>query len=560
MADLYEPDVGTAYYRSNDPLKNLRFRVTLKRITSTSIVPQAQNKSEDDDVELQSVDQKSSVQSDEEQMVILWQEKVFGQREIDLYSNADNCYNVMDQKYFEDVSKLLEKGRPTNRIFSYVDHDSFSNQDETLNYMTSSAKEKPSNLAKNMAHIRRRRIGGRQAKERELGIIPKTNIVVADPSDERIAKNHIDAPPMQVMYIMADLSPREQPASEESENILCSLHVDAHGVLSIRPDFNRGRKAYIIETGTLGKEVFEYTIEHASKPMNRLEQEKEMKMYREVYTRHKEFLQACVGSEFEMPPPDVLRLLVFGELEMAKDFDSDNIYIQFFIDLPKDWYAESPQQLSWVTQTCQLKTKGQNNIAHFGFPFQVELFYKREIITEENKDVMPHFPIIYVEVLSLDSWQRYRTEGYTYFSLPGKPGTSYETQDCWRPLKDSVVSNLRRFFIGGSPELEFPTYTAIPSTFDGSHLSKFGFRTETTGSVCMRFNTMLQSRMFVQKKSNKKSLGALLDNLGITSQQASVASVIEAFKKARLKMLQARESATRTLLKDDDDNENTKKQ
>jgi Meckel syndrome type 1 protein len=29
----------------------------------------------------------------------------------------------------------------------------------------------------------------------------------------------------------------------------------------------------------------------------------------------------------------------------------------------------------------------------------------------------------------------------------------------------SVVSELRRYFIGGSPELEDQTYTAIPSTF-----------------------------------------------------------------------------------------------
>ena len=32
----------------------------------------------------------------------------------------------------------------------------------------------------------------------------------------------------------------------------------------------------------------------------RQEQDREMKMYREVYARHKDFLHACVGQEFEL--------------------------------------------------------------------------------------------------------------------------------------------------------------------------------------------------------------------------------------------------------------------
>lgn len=32
----------------------------------------------------------------------------------------------------------------------------------------------------------------------------------------------------------------------------------------------------------------------------RQEQDKELKMYREIYSRHKDFLSACVGHEFEL--------------------------------------------------------------------------------------------------------------------------------------------------------------------------------------------------------------------------------------------------------------------
>lgn len=37
-------------------------------------------------------------------------------------------------------------------------------------------------------------------------------------------------------------------ATDEEEVVLCTIQIDANGVLSIHPDFNRGRKAYIKET------------------------------------------------------------------------------------------------------------------------------------------------------------------------------------------------------------------------------------------------------------------------------------------------------------------------
>jgi hypothetical protein len=43
-----------------------------------------------------------------------------------------------------------------------------------------------------------------------MGIIPKMNIVEYEPSEEMVSKSHIEAPPMQIMYIMADLSARNE--------------------------------------------------------------------------------------------------------------------------------------------------------------------------------------------------------------------------------------------------------------------------------------------------------------------------------------------------------------
>jgi hypothetical protein len=52
--------------------------------------------------------------------------------------------------------------------------------------------------------------------------------------------------------------------------------------------------------------------------------------------------------------------------------------------------------------------------------FCVDYGTSEQIIISELE--LPHFPTIMIEVLSLDTWNRFRTEGYTYLTIPGQPG------------------------------------------------------------------------------------------------------------------------------------------
>lgn len=99
-------------------------------------------------------------------------------------------------------------------------------------------------------------------------------------------------------------------------------------------------------------------------------------------------------------------------------------------------------------------------------------------------------PKIYFQVASQDGWGRHRTEGYTYIDIPSQPGESIrppehhgvlksaslgyydEHLSCWRPRGDSIFNELRRFFIGGSNELEDISYVAIPKQFQGEKVMK----------------------------------------------------------------------------------------
>ncbi|MEE6468934.1 hypothetical protein FKM82_008430 [Ascaphus truei] len=195
--------------------------------------------------------------------------------------------------------------------------------------------------------------------------------------------------------------------------------------------------------------------------------------------------------------------------------------LRLFLSLA-DWSSPAFQELSGVTQSCKTKTHGRESVAYFCYPFSFEVFLSEEV---ESEDV-PQWPVLYFEVLSLDFWQRYRVEGYGSVVLPETPGMHTITAQTWRPVELGTVSELRRFFIGGSPELEDMTYIRVPGTFQGERLSRFGFRTQTTGSVTFRFHCVQQSRSFLDSSSLRKRMQSVLDRLGGSSQQSSIHNVL----------------------------------
>ncbi|XP_019622108.1 PREDICTED: Meckel syndrome type 1 protein-like [Branchiostoma belcheri] len=542
--DNWSTDKSTAYYRSRDPINNFRIKVTLHRITSATIIPQHNVVQQEGQTNVEMGDMGSRASmgprpDDREEFTLQWQQKLFSQREMDVYSNKDNVFTYLDEKYNHEVTSLEQKGgRPNKRIFSYVDHDRFTNMEE-YETMTTSPNEEQSFLVDRMSQVRRRR----QAAADRGGNIPRNkNLVNMKPTEDFLRNNHVINTPQQTMYIMADLSARNRTPELSDEYVLCSIQVDNNGVISIKPDFNRSRGPYRLETEGERKEIYEYTLQHVSKPMSSQEQDREHKMYKELYAKHIETLAASVGEQFEMPPPGILRLNLYGEIVSARNFEYDNLHINFFLELPKNWTSDHGQQLSGVTHTVTTKVEGKDNVAYFSYPFEYEVFFRNE-----TEDDMPQWPLLFLQVLSVDSWQRYRTEGYGYCGVPSAPGVHHKTVHTWRPVGNSLVDPMRRFFIGGSPELEDPTYTAVPTTFDGQRLSKFGFRTESSGSIQIKLYCVQQSQAFLETTTKKRKTATLLDRLGGMSAQSNIMNVLDAFQKARKRMQSARENLASTM-------------
>ncbi|XP_073421852.1 tectonic-like complex member MKS1 isoform X2 [Dendrobates tinctorius] len=499
MAEELPQASGEAVYRSRDPVKNLKIRVTLQRACPVSaLVQRVQEQQEGGrgDIALRTLrsntDASGCRAGEDEEVVISWQEKLFSAFEYELYKNEAACCTPLDRQYHQDIlSSERRGGRKNTRIFTYTDYDRYTNLEEHCQSVTTSEQETPTFLADRMANVRRRR----QDKRAILGL-------------------------------------------KENEHVLCTIRVDSNGVITLKPDVTGTKGPYRLEVETHKRELWRYSLHHVSESVHQEEQEREEILYRDLYGRHKEYLNNLVGSDFEMPPTGALRVFINGEIVSAHEYEYDNLYVHFFIELPKDWSSPAFQELSGVTQSCRSKAHERENVAYFCHPFSFEMFLSEEVESEE----VPQWPILYFEVLSLDFWQRYRVEGYGSVVLPQTPGMHNITAQTWRPVEQGTESELRRFFIGGSPELEDMTYVRIPGTFQGERLSRFGFRTETTGRVVFRFHSIHQSRSFLDRSSLRKRMQSVLDRLGGSSQQSSILNVLDAFQRARRRMQQARES------------------
>ncbi|XP_059207638.1 Meckel syndrome type 1 protein isoform X2 [Centropristis striata] len=551
MADNWNTDTGEAVYRSRDAVKNLKIRVRIERVTSTAALSQhlqqqVLSQQDREDIELETLSSHVQPGDNEEELVVGWQEKLFSQYEFELFQNEKACQSPLDRQYVTEIKALNKsKGRRNRRISTYTDHDRYTSclpfhQLHSTDILTTT-KSSPTFLAERMASLRHRR----QERRTMDSSIPKSKIVNWEPTEEFLKNSHLVNNAMQTMHIMANLGPPGGLDKQDNEYLLVTIKTDGNGIVTVKPDFNKGKEPYRITTKGEKKEVWRLTVENECTAMQSEEKEREQNMYKDLYLRHKDYLNSLVGQDFEMPPLGILRYVMNGEIVSAKGFEYDNLYIHFFMELPNNWSSLPFQSHSGVTQTCRTKTLGKENVAFFSYPFSFEAFYMSE---KESEESIPQWPVVYFKVLSLDSWQRYRTEGYGYLLFPAMTGKHTITCHTWRPLQTGTVSALRRFFIGGSPELEDHSYVRIPGTFKGERLSRFGFCTETAGSVTFNLHCIQQSRAFVDVTMMKKRRQKVFDQLGGFNQQGAVCTILEAFQRARRKMQEARESLPRDLI------------
>jgi len=171
---------------------------------------------------------QSNQDQDFEECVFYWQQKMFSKREMELYEDINNCFGPLEQKYHAEILKLRNKGgRPNNKLFSYVDCDSYVNVDEESRALTTSPSEVPSYLARNMSSVRRRNIGTKVNRRNcPGGFAPRANPVVVHETEMSKTTAHVLNIPYKTMHILGDLAPEGKTTNDqEDEYVLFSVKV-----------------------------------------------------------------------------------------------------------------------------------------------------------------------------------------------------------------------------------------------------------------------------------------------------------------------------------------------
>ncbi|CAB4068752.1 MKS1 [Lepeophtheirus salmonis] len=529
---------GGGIYRVRDNISNFRFRINVRKIelhldSSDSSKEGTSSKGNDGYEEDEDEEQEDSPRggsSDEyfenDSVTLRWQQKIFSKDEIEKYSSAHESDfgedEVLAKKFYHDVQKLKNETKKCQfgRIYTCIDGEICKEKETLINESPLVCDKKimfetePNYLTSMMADGLRRRL-------HQTVTMPSTDAGIISSSENKAVPNIvIDKPSRetQIRLHTANLESSEHmiikfDAPTGSTVDLCSIKLSSNSILEVIPDFTFNKKPYKIEID--GKVCYEYWIEHSSPTIKYEDQLKETLMMNQVLNHHASFIASEVGKEFESPKVEdndrIFRLCVNGEIVSAKDYDYDNLFVHYFIDVPSGWKEYSKNSGHGMTTTCKTNSKGE---AHFCTMFNTDFSFDINRLDYYN---FCTWPTIFVEVISIDSWTRLRTEGYGYLTIPYYPGTYNLKIDTWRPLMSNPqmarIGEMRRYFIGGTPELD-----DLTSSYGNA--SGHSWLKKKSGGV----------------EGNRR---LFLDRIASASLFHSVTSVINEFGKAKERILRA---------------------
>ncbi|XP_015592802.1 Meckel syndrome type 1 protein [Cephus cinctus] len=491
-------------YRVVQPIENFKIKVKIIQQRST-LAELFENEDETRD---------SNFLEDEEYL-FTWQEKVFAPFEASFYREEKNCVTEQQKQYHQ---RILEENIQGSRLFSYTQQDSYYPDDAllTTDYRSILSLRNPSALPM----LRNRKPFTERYNKK---------ILDDKPTDTRIRSNHYLYQEREIMYIMVDLTPKDEVSTNiaQSQTLLCTITYDkTHKILSVNPDFSN-EQHYIVDGIGMS---YDYWIEHASEKPDAEALQRERDIARHELREKQIYKEAEIFQEFELPAENILRVILNLDIISAHDFPYDALFITYVVELPTFWSTNRRETLSGRTQRSRMRKETSN------FCYVAEILLDLDLNCLNDENVLPSWPTILLSVGSLDSWTRYRIEGYASFSLPPSAGTHTITLETWRPVA-GLVNSLRRFFTGGTYELEDMSYCGIPSRHDKTKLEKSDLSVVPSGSVKLRMSIVHQSRSFTRERGFRRDT---FERLSAGTLMSSVNNVLEQFKAARERMIRAR--------------------
>ncbi|XP_031828892.2 Meckel syndrome, type 1 isoform X2 [Nomia melanderi] len=494
-------------YRVNEPINNfkLRVRIVQQRPLLAELL-------EDDG------DTRDSNFLQEEDRIFSWQEKAFSPFEADFYREEKNCVTETQKAYCQRINEEHVEG---SQLYTYTQMDSYYPENGLLTkpYKTELACRNETALP---SLQNRKPFPERYNK----------SVVDDKPGETRIRRNHYIYMERSTMYVMVDLSRRDKGATspdEDSETVLCVITYDhLHKILSVDPDFTDDRSCYTI-TNSDGVE-FNYWIEHASEKQSPEEFQEERNELQHEIKEKLIYKEEEMFHRFQLTSPHIDKIFVKLDILSAHEFIFNGLSVSYYIHLPEYWNTNQSDRLFGRTQRCNLKNKS----AYFGYSTEISLDHKSDDALNIKK-TLPSWPRLLLSVTSLDIWTRYRTEGYAAVPLPAYPGTYEYSVPTWRPA-GSIINSLRRYFTGGTYELDDVTYCSISAGHEGETLNKSQMQVTPSGHIKLKINIIYQTHTSTKIDDRLN----YFESLSTDKLMINIENIFEQFKAARERMIQVR--------------------
>lgn len=209
-------------------------------------------------------------------------------------------------------------------------------------------------------------------------------------------------------------------------------------------------------------------------------------------------------------------------------------FIVFFITLITGVPGNSKAQIYKYSKSLNLESKSRfgsiidEEVYNFNYVIKLSFDYVR--LSDSSK--ISH-PQILFEVYSVGWFDRHRLEGYGHFNLPQSNQSIDSEIRTWRP-KHGVFSEMSNHFLGSSRTLKDSKfiYPDLSSQVNPVGLNKFGFQSETSGTIRFRCNTIISDPKLSLKFKNEQTVLREKSNLKMKQLQASqtVQDILQNYK------------------------------
>jgi B9 domain-containing protein 2 len=165
------------------------------------------------------------------------------------------------------------------------------------------------------------------------------------------------------------------------------------------------------------------------------------------------------------------QIFVMGRIIKAKNFDSDEIFVKYWILFGTNF------------KLLEGGEKGETfqGVAQYG---ETEIFFDHPINFNMSCRSIKGWPKILLEVWATDEHGRNHLIGYGTAFIPFKKGCNKISVQCWRP-SDKISGNISESFLGNTPE--FVDRSAVVSSEE-----KFGMYTFSTGTVELELDLLMK--------------------------------------------------------------------